>query len=75
MVAPSQQIGLIDGNAVEDFLRQVNYQVLVRARHFAPDLEMKDAVQMLRYVAPQLGSLNSSRWTWTCTEPTRGQQF
>ena len=47
MVAPSQQVGIIDGNAVEDFLRQVNYQVLARARHFEPDHDMKDAVEML----------------------------
>ena len=49
MVAHGHTVGIIDGNAVEDFLRQVNHQVLHnKARHFPPDLEMKDAVQMLK---------------------------
>ena len=44
-------IGMAEGMAVEDFIRQVNLQLLRMTRRYPTDLSIADVVTLLTYVA------------------------
>ncbi len=50
MLQPGRTVGLIEGNAVEDFLRKVNFQVFRKAETYTTDLPTERALELLMYV-------------------------